>query len=168
MSMSVVISTPHTQSLGSVQPTILSNPHPHTHPGYLGKKNIIRIILNDQGFSRFYKKWCTRVCVIPRTPVFRRKVCFWSVICLVIHTLAQFIPPGMLQLMCAIFLMVFFNSIHNLSSYLPMLNHSTWKDVVFMPKATQQPWISQQWCKWGIGVCVAETQQVVWIEKFGS
>jgi len=42
--------------LGSVHTMILSNPPPpHTHPGYLGMKNITRIILNDQGFSRFYK-----------------------------------------------------------------------------------------------------------------
>jgi len=69
----------------------------HTHPGYLGRKNIIRIVLKDQVFSRFYKNDAPRCASYlgPRTPGFRRKVCFWSVICLGTHTLAHFLPPGM-------------------------------------------------------------------------
>jgi len=78
---------------------ILSNPHTHTHtPWLLRPENIIGIILKDHVFSRFYKNDALGCVSYLGPPVSE------SIICLGTHTLAQFIPPGMLWLTCAIFL----------------------------------------------------------------
>jgi len=84
---------------------ILSDPHTHTHPGYLGRENIIGIVLKDQVFSRFYEHdapgYVPR-CVHTYDPRFQTKSLF-SVRNLS-GTQALFIPRGMLWLTCVCFL----------------------------------------------------------------
>jgi len=72
----------------------------HTHtPWLLRCEKYHQNCSKRPGFFQVLRKWCTRVCILLRTPSFRQKVCFWSVICPGTHTLAHFIPHGMLMLM---------------------------------------------------------------------
>ena len=87
----------------------LSDPHTHTHPGYLGMKNITGIVLKDQVFSRFYEHdapgYVPR-CVHTYDPRFQTKSLFSVRNLSGTHTLAQFIPRGMLILTYMDFLVV--------------------------------------------------------------
>jgi len=134
---------------------ILSDPHTHTHPGYLGRENIIGIVLKDQVFSRFYEHdapgYVPR-CVHTYDPRFQTKSLFS------VRNLSGDTYPGSFHStwnVVADVCHVFFNSVRKMSGHSPLIKACHLEACWAYAQRYQPPWLSRQWRKW-VCVCVSD------------